>query len=201
MIIHEMKQGSEEWHLIKCGKISASSMSDVLAKGKGVTRRNYMLRLLAERLSGIPQETYSNGAMQWGIETEPMARMAYEASTLTVVDQVGFIEVNEFLGCSPDGLVCDDGGCELKCPFTSTHLNYILEEKSLLNDYFCQVQSTLWMTKRKWWDLSSFDPRVPSHPLHTVRVERDESYIDLISHGVDTFIAEMLELENKIKGV
>jgi len=200
IIIHTMPQRSDEWSAVKCGKISASNMSDVLAKGQGKTRRAYMMRLLAERISGIPQENYQNSAMLWGVENEPLAKEAYEASTLNVTEQVGFIEVDAFLGCSPDGLIGDDGGVEIKCPNTSTHLEYILAGK-VPPEYICQIQSTLWMTGRVWWDFVSFDPRIPDkRRLFVVRAERDEAKIQEIEIGVKLFIEEMLELDSKSKG-
>ena len=198
MIIHTMEQGSPEWFAVKCGKVSASNISSVMAKGKGITRKNYMMRLLAERLSGIPQETYTNGAMQWGIDTEPLAREAFEADNLEVVEQVGFIEINDYLGCSPDGLIGDDCGVEIKCPNTATHLGYILDNKPVA-DYRDQIQGTLWMTGRKSWYLVSFDPRVPSRPLWQIRIERDEKRIKEIADEVEIFTSEMLELIEKIK--
>lgn len=199
MIVHEMQQGTPEWFAVKCGKISASNMSAVLAKGQGKTRGAYMMKVLAERLSGVPQESYTNAAMQWGIDTEPMAREAYEAATLNVVQQVGFIECSEILGCSPDGLIGDDGGVEIKCPNTATHLQYILDGK-LPSEYACQIQSTLWMTGRKWWDFVSFDPRIQGKSrLFHIRVERDEAKINEIEIGVELFIQELKELEAKIK--
>lgn len=199
MKIHTMQQRTDEWYKVKCGKISASSMSDVLSKGKGITRRNYMLKLIAERLSGIPQETYCNGAMEWGINTEPMARLAYEETTLCAVEEVGFVEQDNFVGCSPDGLIGTDGMLEIKCPTTTTHLEYILSGNGS-KDYEIQLQSQLWICQREWTDFVSFDPRVPCKPILITRVGRDEKKIGDIAEGVALFIAEMLELENQIKG-
>ena len=203
-IIHTMEQGTPEWHAVKCGKVSASNISCVMAKGRGnaesKTRKSYLMRLLAERISGLPQDTYTNGAMQWGIETEPQARAAYEFETLNAVEQVGFVEVDAYVGCSPDGLIDADGGVEIKCPNTTTHLQYLLDG-TMPAEYVCQIQSTLWMTGRQWWDFVSFDPRIPnSKCLFVVRVERDEAKIKEIAIGVEIFIEELKELEAKFKG-
>ena len=198
MIIHEMQQRSDEWYAVKCGKISASSVSDVLAGGKGITRKKYMMRLLAENVSGIPQETYKNGAMEWGIETEPLAKRAYEDSNYVAVKEVGFVEIDEFTGCSPDGMIGDDGLIEIKCPNTSTHLGYILENK-MPSEYVLQVQMQLWVCDRKWCDFVSYDPRVPKRPLWSIRVERNEEKITEIKDGIKKFVAEMLDLKNKIE--
>lgn len=202
MKIHDFNQRTPEWYAVKCGKIGASSMSNVLAQGRGnsesKTRKNYMLTLLAERLSGIPQETYTNGAMQWGIDNEDFARNTYELETGNTVTQVGFVEFNEFLGCSPDGLVGEDGLVEIKCPNTSTHLQYILDGV-MPSEYINQVQTQLLVTGRSWCDFVSFDPRVPCRSFWTIRVNRDAKKINEIEDGVALFVAELLELERKIK--
>lgn len=202
MIIHDVLQRSPEWYAVKCGKIGASSMSDVLAKGRGnsesKTRKGYMVRLLAERLSGMPQETYCNSAMQWGIDTEPQAKEAYEADTLTAIQEVGFIELSDFVGCSPDGLVGDDGLVEIKCPNTTTHIQYLLDNR-MPPEYIDQVQTQLWVCNRVWCDFVSFDPRLTVRPYWTIRVERDEDKIKEIKIGTELFISEMFELEERIK--
>lgn len=196
MIIHYVLQRSQEWYAVKCGKIGASSIKDVLSKG--TTRNTYMMRLLAERLSGIPQETYCNGAMQWGIDNEEFARNTYEMETGNTVQQVGFVELDEFIGCSPDGLVGGDGLVEIKCPNSSTHLTYILAGK-MPAEYVLQVQTQLWITERLWCDFVSFDPRIPSRPFWTIRVNRDEKKITEINSGVKVFLTELLDLEREVK--
>jgi len=202
MITHyDIEQRTPEWFAVRLGKVTSSCMADVLAKGRGnqpsKTRHNYMVRLIAERLSGQPQPTYCNGAMEWGIQTEPAAREAYEADTMTVVQQVGFVELNEYVGCSPDGFVGDDGLIEIKCGNTTTHLNWILENR-MPPEYINQVQSQLFITGRKYCHFISFDPRLTVRPYWMIEVKRDENKITEIKEGVEKFTAEMLELEKKI---
>lgn len=88
------------------------------------TSRNYMAQLVCERLTGRREESYTNGAMQWGTETEPAARMAYEVSTGETVLEAGFILHPTIYGFggSPDGLIGDKGMVEIKCPLTATHI-------------------------------------------------------------------------------
>ena len=197
MIIHTMPQGTEEWYTARCGHVSASMFSAVMAKGQGKTRHSYMMKLLAERLSGIAQETYSNKAMEAGVETEPLAREYYESTNDLIVEQVGFIEVNEDLGCSPDGLIDIDGTLEIKCPLPSTHLQYILDDK-FPTTYRAQVQGQLWVSEREWCDFVSFAPTIKARPMFTKRVHRDERYIDTLEVEVERFIVELKELEKKI---
>jgi putative phage-type endonuclease len=147
MIYHDVIQGSPEWHDVRCGKVTASSISDVLAKGQGITRKKYLWRLVAERITGKPKAGFCNGAMEWGTQTEPEARDYYENLNFVNVQQIGFVEVNEYLGCSPDGLVGEEGLLEIKCPEQDTHLGYIVEDR-LPPEYVKQVQSQLWITGR-----------------------------------------------------
>jgi len=195
MIIHNCEQGSEEWFAVKCGKISASHFGDVLNKKTG--RRTYMLKVLAERMSGESMNGYSNKAMEDGIETEPLAREYYE-QLFGEVQQVGFVELNDYVGCSPDGLIGDDGGMEIKCPYPNTHIDYILSNK-MPAVYIPQVQGNMWVTGRKWWDFVTFCPKIKDRPFWHIRVERDEKYIHVLSLEVERFISEMKELEDKIK--
>lgn len=133
-IIKEMEQGSDEWHQLRLGKVTASKMSDVLSKGRGTapskSAETYMMELLAERLTGEAKPFFENDAMRWGTETEPQARFMYELKSGNTVEEVAFIELNEFVGVSPDGLVGDDGMIEIKCPTTITQI-----KRALTDDY------------------------------------------------------------------
>ena len=196
MIIHNCEQQSDEWFALRLGKITVSHFSDVLCKGAG--RKQYMIRLLSERLTGERHPSFSNKAMQDGIEKEPEARAYYE-SLFGKVDQVGFIEVDEYLGCSPDGLKGEDGGIEIKDPYASTHISYILGER-LPSTYKPQVQGIMWLANRKWLDFISYYPTMVCRPFWKIRVCRDEEYINnTLSPAVEVFIKEMKELEEKIK--
>ena len=168
MKVYNCQQGSPEWDKVRLGLVTASHFSDVL--NKKTSRRTYMYRLLGERLSGVPYEAYSNKVMERGIEVEAEARTYYEA-LYGPVEQVGFVQRNEDVGCSPDGLIGNDGGLEIKCPFPATHARYIIENQ-LPSNYKPQVQGSMWVTGRQWWDFVSFDPRVKSRPLWKIRVYR-----------------------------
>ena len=194
MKIHNCEQGSPEWFAVKCGKISASHFGDVLCKGAG--RRQHMLRVLSERMSGETHPAFCNGAMDKGSELEPQAR-EYYSQLFGEVQQVGFVELNDYVGCSPDGLIGYEGGQEIKCPFPSTHIDYILKNK-LPAIYVPQVQGSLWVTGCTWWDFISYCPKIKDRPYWHIRVERDEKYIVNLASEVDRFIADMKELESKI---
>lgn len=197
MEIIDCIQGTEAWRMARLGIVSASNFAKILAKGQGKTRNAYMLHLAAERLSGEPQDTFSNAVMDRGTEMEPLARKKYEDEKKVVVEQVGFIKLDKNIGCSSDGLILDVGGLEIKSPNSTTHLSYIMGEK-LPSTHVAQVQGNMWVTDRKWWDFVSFDPRIECQPFWCIRVKRDEAYINKLAIDVNQFIIELEELTKKI---
>jgi putative phage-type endonuclease len=160
-----VEQRSEEWFKARLGKVTASRVADVLAKtktGASASRTNYLTELVVERLTSQQSEFFTNEAMQWGTDTEPQARMAYEAEKGVLVDEVGFIDHSSILnfGCSPDGLVGEDGLIEIKCPNSKTHIETILSGKAP-SKYIPQMQTQMAVTGKAWCDFVSFDPRLP----------------------------------------
>ena len=121
-------QGTDEWFDVKSGKVSASSITNCMMKDSTAGFRNYRAKLVAERLTGEREETFCSAEMQWGIDQEEFARAAYELETCNDVQEVGFVDHGSIasFGCSPDGLVGDDGLVEIKCPKTATHMDYLL---------------------------------------------------------------------------
>ena len=195
-MIELMEQGTEEWFNIRIGKVTASRVADVLAKtktGYSTTRDNYMAQLVCERLTGQKGESFTNAAIQHGIETEAYARAAYEALRDVLVDEVGFVShpTIEMSGASPDGLVGEDGLIEIKCPNTATHIETLLSE-SVPNKYYTQMQFQLACTGRKWCDFVSFDNRLLTElQVFVKRVPRDDVYIRLIEDEIVKFLGEL----------
>lgn len=200
-----MEQGSIEWFQERAGKATASRFKDIIAtikSGEAAVRRNYKAQLVVERLTGVAQETYTNAAMQYGTETEPLARIAYEFRTDNKVSEVGFIQHKELLaGCSPDGLIGTDGGVEIKCPFQSAvHIETLLN--GMPKEHMAQIQGTLWITGRSWWDFVSFDPRLPAHlQLYIKRVERDSEYIENLEAEILEFLDEVSETVKRLEAL
>lgn len=192
----EIIQGSAEWHQIRLGKVTSSRVADVMARtktGYGASRANYAAQLIAERLTGVPAESYVNAAMQHGTDTEPEARAAYEFYQGVTVEQVAFVPHPAIAeaGCSPDGLVGSDGLVEIKCPNTATHLETLLGQ-AIPSKYISQVQFQMACTGRKWCDWVSYDPRMPEHMrLFVMRLERDDRQISELETEVNTFLLEM----------
>jgi putative phage-type endonuclease len=202
----EIVQGSNDWFQIRMGKVTASRVADVIAKtktGYSTSRDNYMAQLVVERLTFTKQESYTNAAMQWGTDTEPFARAAYEATQGVMVEEVGFVRhpTIEWAGASPDGLVGDDGCIEIKCPNTLTMIETLLSQK-VPGKYFTQMQFQLACTGRKWCDYVVFDPRMPAKAqLFVTRVERDDAYIAEIEAEIVKFLAEVQSQVNQLNAI
>jgi len=188
-------QGTNEWKECRVGKVTASRVADVVAKtksGYSASRDNYMAQLVCERLTGKPAESFSNAAMQWGTETEPLARAAYEAKMDVLVDEVGFIDHPSIVnsGASPDGLVGIDGLIEIKCANTSTHIDTLLSQ-TVPKKYADQIFWQMACTNRDWCDFVSYDPRLPPDlQLFIKRIPRDDKYIKLLEAEVIEFLTE-----------
>lgn len=202
----DIVQGSPEWHKQRLGKATASRIADIIAKtktGYSASRDNYMAQLICERLTQTPTEGFTNTAMQWGTETEPLARKAYEALTFTDVIEVAMID-HPFIpmsGASPDGLVSDDGLVEIKCPNTATHIDTLLTQK-VPSKYITQMQWQLACTNRLWCDFVSFDPRLPNHlQLFVKRVERDDAFIFETEAEVNKFLEELDQKTIKLESI
>lgn len=192
-------QGSEAWHLMRLGKITASRVNDVVAMiktGEAATRADYRIELVCERLTAKPTEGFTNSHMERGIELEPFARTAYEIATATFVDQVAFVDHPRLknTGASPDGLVGNDGLIEIKCPAVKTHIKTLVDKKAP-SKYMNQMQWQMACTKRLWVDFVSYCPELPENmQLFVKRVERDNGIIAELE-------AKVLEFDEEVKAV
>lgn len=198
-----MDQRTPEWFAARLGKATASRIADVMAKtkvGYAASRENYLMELALERITNTQAPSFTNAAMQWGIDTEPAARAAYEAATGNFVTEVGMIDHPSIpmSGASPDGLVGDDGLIEIKCPESKQHLKN-LSTRTPDSKYIFQMQWQMACTGRKWCDFVSYDPRFPHHlQLLIVRIERDKDWIAEIEKEVLFFLNEVTEMVERI---
>ncbi len=194
MKIHKVDQQSDEWFEIKLGKFSASDAQAISAKGAGLQTLVY--KKVAEIISGVREETYTNPHMDRGNEQEELARASYELQTGTNVDVVGFCELNEYAGASPDGLVGEDGAAEFKCP---TNSNYVktLHTQKIDTPYEWQMQFQMYVTDRQWVDYVVFNENFED--LIVIRVERDESKIEKIRAGIESGVSEIKDILSKIQ--
>lgn len=190
-----MEQRTPEWFAKRLGKVTASRIADLMARtktGPGASRANYLAQLVTERLTGTPTESYKSPAMDWGIEQEAAARAAYSARMGVLVDEVDFVDHPTLqAGASPDGLVGEDGLIEIKCPNTSTMIEY-LEDRTIPTKYRLQMQWQLAVTGRDWCDFVAFDPRLPEHlQLLVIREPRNTDLVVEITNEVTRFLAEV----------
>jgi putative phage-type endonuclease len=198
-IIECGEQGGDAWKQIRLGKVTASCVADIIAKtksGYSTSRANYRAKLVAERLTGVAQDGFTNGAMKWGTDTEPQARAAYEFYKDVDVGIVGFVAhpTIAMAGCSPDGIVGTEGLVEFKCPTTAVHIDTLLGA-SIDGKYITQCQWQMaCCPDRKWVDLASFDPRlVPEMQLLVRRIPRDDAMIAHLETEVRTFLVEVAQ--------
>ena len=195
-MIEKVEQGTPEWFAARLGNVTASRVADVIAKtksGYSASRENYMAQLICERMTGTVAESYTNAAMAWGTETEPLARAAYESLADVLVDEVGYIAhpTIERAGASPDGLVGLFGLLEIKCPNTATHIDTLITEQ-VPTKYITQMQWQMVCTGRAWCDFVSFDPRLPNGlQVFVKRVEFDTEYAATLEIEVVKFLAEL----------
>lgn len=191
-----MEQRSPEWFAARLGKVTASRVADVIARTKsgwGASRANYAAQLVAERLTGVAAESFTNAAMQWGCDYEAEARRAYAFYADADVAEEAFVSHPTIVmaGASPDGLIGTDGLLELKCPNTATHIQTLLGG-TVPEKYVTQMMFQMACTGRQWCDFASYDPRLPeAMRLFVKRVERDDEKILELETLVTEFLGEV----------
>lgn len=201
MQIIECEQGSIKWRQVRIGIPTASQFKRILTPtGKlSASATDYMYELIAESLIGQPYNSMSSQFMERGNELEQEAIDYYEFATDQIVDRVGFCVRDDGLaGCSPDGLVGQDGGLEIKCPGAKNHVGYLLNDQLFYPDYKVQVQGSLYVTGRDWWDLLSYNPVMPNR---ICRVQRDEGYIGKLEQALGEFNDKLNELKEKVNAM
>ena len=198
----DLVQCTPEWFLARCGIPTGSMFSAVLAKGEGKTRKAYMVKLAAERLTGKPGESFSNAHTERGTEQEPFARLSYEALTGNAVQEVGFIRHPVLsAGSSPDGLIDHDGGVEIKSVIPTVQIETVMKG-GYPSGHKAQIQGNLWITGRAWWDFVSYSPDMPDGlDTYIFRVERDEGYIKELEREVVRFLDELDAMMMNLAGL
>lgn len=198
-----MDQRTPEWFAARLGKATASRIADVMAKtktGYGASRENYLMELALERITNAQAPSFTNAAMQWGVDTEPAARAAYEIATSQFVTEVGMIDhpTIPMCGASPDGFVGDKGLIEIKCPESKQHLKNLSTRMPDMK-YIYQMQWQMACTNREWCDFVSYDPRFPEHlQLFIVRIPRSNDTISDIEIEVTSFLKQVDEMVKRI---
>ena len=203
---------NESWMAQRLGKVTASRLSDVIAKtktGVSTSRQNYLIQLVSERLTGKKGDSFVNQAMLDGIEREAAARELYEKTRGVSVTEVGFFDhpIIKNSGASPDGAVNSEeegkyvGLIEIKCPIETTHTNTLIS-KSVPSKYMPQIQWQMASVSPnvKWVDFISFNPNFPDiMQIFVARVERDNDYIAELEVEVVKFLDEVEQTILKLK--
>lgn len=193
MKIHPARQHTLEWLEARLGLPTASQMHRVVTPAKlqlSEKRHEYKSELLAEWLTGEQANTFTNFAVEYGQEQEPYAREWYAETHKVTVREVGLcLRDDDAVGCSPDGLVGEDGGLELKCSLAPRHVSYLTGDTKLgTEEHRIQVNTCLWITGRAWWDCVAFHPELPKV---LVRVTPDSAVFKALDEYVPIFLSEM----------
>jgi len=182
-IIHDMKQGTDEWLRVRCGKLTASDIFKY--KGNAIVRTGLIYDKASERITKkIPIPIYSKD-MQRGNDLEGEALVSYEYHNDVKVKQVGFIELNKFIGCSPDGLIEDDGVIEVKAPNSKLFLQQVVNGIAAIPKlYIYQMQMIMYISERKWCDYYIYNTSFKNKG-HSIRINRDEDIIEDIKNIIE----------------
>jgi len=198
MEVVNCEQGGDEWFAARLGIPTASMFSVLLSGRKDAkdkkTRTTYMMKLAGEIITGEPAESYTNIHMERGKVMEDEARDLYAFMADADPVRVGFIKAFG-AGASPDSLIGDDGGLEIKTALAHIQVDRLLNG-TLPPEHKAQVQGGMWISGRKWWDFVSYSPRLP---LFRIRVERDEEYIKEIAAGVAEFNKDLAAMVESIR--
>jgi hypothetical protein len=198
MKIHkDLQQGTDAWFKARELKGTASHATAIRARGAGL--ETYCREVVRNYLSSSKEEAYSGKATEHGTDLEPHARQVYMFETGNSVEEVGFIEYNDFIGCSPDGLIGEEGDLEIKCPYSDkVYFDYIIDSK-VPSDYYNQCQMRLLIEGRKWCDLFIYNPNFEkTYILH--KIYPDEKAFAELKEGFVMFenrVKELLEIYNK----
>lgn len=179
-IYNDIEQGSPEWFDVRKGKLTASKAQAIGNNGKGLETLCY--ELLAEKYSTAQPEYYTNEDMERGKQLEEQARQMYELQTGNKIEKIGFVEIDEYTGCSPDGFIGKDGLIEIKCKKDSTYFRALVDE-TIGSEYVWQVQMQMFLTGRKWVDFVDYNPNYKK-PMNIRRIEADKEMQAKIEAGL-----------------
>jgi len=196
-IYKNIEQGTPEWHELRKGKMTASHANTISVAGKGL--ETYVYEIVAGMLSSAEPENFVSKDMERGNELEAQARVMYELETGNKVEEVGFVEIDEYSGASPDGLIGDDGGLEIKCHNDKNHLLLMLTGKEgIKKDYIMQMQMNMFASDRLWWIMCAYNPNF-TNSLLIYKIERDEVIMEKLKLGLSKGRVMIQDILDKIK--
>lgn len=181
MIVHTFEQHSDEWYNIRLGKFTASHASTIATAGKGLETLCY--DLAAEILTKHKKDAFQSAAMEQGNELEDQARTLFELETGLTVEQVGFVESDEFCGCSPDGFILErTSGIEIKCPQDNTYAKYMYDG-IIKPEYYAQMQMQMLLTNCSYWYYVVFNQNFDKQII-IKKVTADNDFMNKIIDGL-----------------
>jgi len=199
----DVAQGSAQWLFARAGIVTASELDNLISPTwkirDGDTPASYMHLKLAEKIMGQPLNLeLDTFAIDQGklLENEAIPWLDFVHGMK--VERVGMCLTDDGrVGASPDGLIGEDGGLEVKCPRPQTHIKYLLDGV-VPKQYLAQVHGSLWVTGRKYWMFLSYSRQFPKL---LIRVERDERIMQAISQAVESYYANFDAALAKIKAM
>lgn len=198
-IYRDIIQQSEEWYRLKADKLGASNATAIANQGKGLDTE--INDKMAEYFASVKTDNFTSQDMDRGNELEPIARSMYELEYGVKVEQVGFVEFNDFIGCSPDGLINDDGGLEIKSPKNNTYFKILTEgEKEIPSDYIWQCQMNLLITERKYWKLMFYNPNFKKSSI-VFHIEPDPIKFEKLRQGFIIAEEKIKLIKNKYQNL
>ena len=197
-IYKEIIQGTPEWFAIRKLKMTASHAQAIAAQGKGLD--TYIYDIVAEYLSSGELVRFVNEHTERGNKLEAEARSVYEFENDVTIEQVGFVELDEYVGCSPDGLIGTGGGLQLKCKMDREHLKQVIYgDDEIDSAHVWQMQMEMLVTGRKWWDYVCYNPNFKKK-LYVKRFYADLKKHEQLMRGLEigkTKINEILTKYNQ----
>jgi len=198
--VADAPQGTGAWQFMKLGVLSASNASRIVAKKDSETRATYMAELIAQVCTGQAKQEFESRPTEWGKQHEDAARACYEFTTGNTVTQLPFVYRDETfrVGCSPDGIVGDSKGAEIKVPYATENYIKFLALDKIKGEYAWQTQFTLWVMDADEWDFVQYDPRMKVSPMKILPVQRDAEKFKTLDELVPAFIDDMDAMLSKI---
>lgn len=202
-MFHDVRQNTDEWLALRAGKVTGSSVAKIMAnygKAFGDPAKKLAVNIAIEQITGTAISSYySNEHMQRGHAQEPIARMMYEDALFCDVANGGFFD-NGVTGCSPDGLVDDDGVIEIKSVIASVQYSTI-KRGTFDPAYKWQLNFNLLETGREWIDYISFCNEFPEGKklhIHRIYAKDQSEEFDMMRDRISQFVALVEEIKTDI---
>ena len=198
MQIIDCVQGTYDWLALRAGRFTATDADTLKTAGKGLDTLAY--EIAAFKLTGTLPDIINTPAMERGKMLEPLARKAYIEATGQEVQEVGFCEMDEYAGCSPDGLVGEEGLIEIKCKTDPHHL-FAVANDWVDPKHLWQMQYQMYITGRNWCDYVLFNDNFKPNSLYIRTIKRDEDKIAQLEKGLKIGRKLVQEAVSKFNGV